>query len=265
MAPIPQERLHAFLVDPRSYPDNAGKVHVLQTHASYLVLTARRVYKVKKPVNFGFLDFSTMEKRRYFCEREVALNRRLCPGVHLGVLPISIHKGRLSFGYRGKIVEFAVVMRRLPERYFLLRMLARGGISTREVDAIVATLAPFYRAHEPTPEIGKWGRVSNLRISTDENFRQTEEFAGVTITRPAFEAIRHYTTSFYRHHAALFATRIRERRIRDCHGDLHLDHIHLNRGRITIYDCIEFNDRFRYIDVASDAAFLAMDFDFNGT
>jgi aminoglycoside phosphotransferase family enzyme/predicted kinase len=263
-ARVSARRLHAFLSDPRSYPEKPRAVHVMQTHASYVVLTGRRVFKVKKPVNFGFLDFSTLEKRRHFCEREVALNRRLCPGIHLGVVPISIADGRLVFGADGEVVEYAVEMRRLPERWFLPRLLARGRVAEREVDAIVATLAPFYKAHDPTPQIGEWGRVRNLRISTDENFRQTGDFVGVTITRPAFEAIREFTASFYRGHSALFAARIRERRIRDCHGDLHLDHIHLSPRRLTIYDCIEFNDRFRYIDVASDAAFLAMDFDFNG-
>ncbi len=258
------ERLLAFLRDPRSYPDRPRRIQLLQTHASYLVLTARRAYKVKKPVNFGFLDFSTLEKRRHFCEREVALNRRLCPGIHLGVLPIVSRKGRLAFGPGGEIVEYAIEMLRLPERWFLRRLLARGRISPREVDAIVATLATFYEAQEPTAEIEKWGRVAKLRISTDENFRQTESFIGVTITRPAFEAIRVFTNAFYRRHAALFTARIRGRRIRDCHGDLHLDHIHLSPTQLTIYDCIEFNDRFRYIDVASDAAFLAMDFDFHG-
>lgn len=259
-----QERLHTFLRDPRSYPGPPARVQVLQTHASYLVLTPHRVFKIKKPVNFGFLDFSTLEKRRHFCEREVSLNRRLCPGLHLGVRPISQTTGRLAFGSGKKIVEYAIEMRRLPERYFLLRRLARGQISTPEVDAIVATLAQFYQAQEPTPEIGEWGRVSRLRISTDENFRQTEEFIGVTITRAAFETIRFFTAAFYRRHAALFAARIREGRIRDCHGDLHLEHIHLSPRQLTIYDCIEFNDRFRYIDVASDAAFLAMDFEFRG-
>ncbi|MGB8168543.1 MAG: AAA family ATPase [Chthoniobacteraceae bacterium] len=237
---------------------------MVQTHASYVVLTARRVFKVKKPVNFGFLDFSTLEKRRHFCEREVMLNRRLCPGVHLGVLPISLRKGRLAFGAEGRVVEYAVEMRRLPERDFMLARMNRGEIGTREVDAIVATLAPFYEAQETTREIEAWGRVAKLRISTDENFRQTQDFIGLTISRPAFEAIRLFTNAFYRRHAALFAARVREGRIRDCHGDLHLEHIHLSRERLTIYDCIEFNDRFRYIDVASDAAFLAMDFDFRG-
>ena len=263
-AHLAQERLRAFLCDPRSYPGRPARVRVLQTHASYLVLTARRVYKVKKPVNFGFLDFSTLEKRRHFCAREVELNRRLCPGIHLGVLPISITAGRLTFGAGKEIVEYAVEMRRLPERHFILQRMQRGEVGTREVNAIVATLAPFYDAQRPTPEIEQWGRVAKLRVSTDENFRQTEDFVGATITRPAFEAIRFFTAAFYRRHAALFAARVREGRIRDCHGDLHLDHVHLSPTQLTIYDCIEFNDRFRYIDVASDAAFLAMDFDFHG-
>ena len=260
---ISQERLHAFLSDPRSFPERPSRVRVVQTHASYLVLTPRHVYKVKKPVNFGFLDFSTLEKRRYFCEREVALNRRLCPGVHLGVLPIVRHEGRLAFGTEGRVVEVAIAMRRLPERHFMLARMRRGEVTTRDVDAIVARLAPFYEAQHPTPEIAAWGRVAKLRISTDENFRQTEEFAGVTLSRAAFAAIRHFTAAFYRQHSALFAARVREGRIRDCHGDLHLEHIHLSRAGLTIYDCIEFNDRFRYIDVASDAAFLTMDFDFH--
>ena len=257
-------RLVAFLEEPRSYPGHPRRVQLVQTHASWVVLTQRRTYKVKKSVNFGFLDFSTLEKRRFFCAREVALNRRLCPGVHLGVLPISIKGGRLVFGPGEEVVEYAVEMHRLPERYFMLRLLARGEVSKTDVDAIVATLKPFYEAEDPGPEVTAWGRVGKLKVSTDENFRQTEDFIGTTITFPAFEAIRLFTNRFYRRHASLFAARVREKRIRDCHGDLHLEHIHLNRGRLTIYDCIEFNDRFRYIDVANDAAFLAMDFDFRG-
>lgn len=264
MAALAPGRLVAFLSDPHSYPERPRHVRVLQTHGSWLVLAGRHAYKVKKPVDFGFLDFSTLEKRRHFCAREVALNRRLCPDVYLGVLPIARHAGRLAFGEGGEIVEYAVKMRRLPERHFMLRRMARGAAGPREVEAIVATLKPFYEAHEPTPEIAAWGRVSRLRISTAENFRQTKDFVGTTLSRAAFEAVRQFTNVFYRRHAPLFAARIRERRIRDCHGDLHLEHIHLSPARLTIYDCIEFNDRFRYIDVASDVAFLAMDFDFRG-
>lgn len=258
------DRLHAFLCDPRSYPHRPRRVRVVQTHASWLALAGHHVFKVKKPVDFGFLDFSTLEKRRHFCDREVALNRRLCPEVYLGVVPITRCGRGLAFGGDGPVVEYAVHMRRLPERYFFLRRMKRGETGAREIGTIVSTLAPFYAAHEPTAEIAAWGRVSRLRISTAENFRQMRAFVGVTISAPALAAIREFTNTFYRTHATLFAARIRERRIRDCHGDLHLEHLHLGPAGLTIYDCIEFNDRFRYIDVASDVAFLAMDFDFHG-
>lgn len=260
---VSQDRLLDFLRDPQSYPHHPRRIRMFQTHASWVVLTSRRAYKVKKPVNFGFLDFSTLEKRRHFCEREVMLNRRLCPDIYLGLVPISMKNGRLVFGSGDEIVEYAVEMRRLSQRFFLLPRIERGEVTTRDVDAIVAALKPFYEAQKPTPEITAWGRVAKLKVSTDENFRQTQDFIGVTISRPAYHAIRLYTGAFYRRHASLFALRVRERRIRDCHGDLHLDHIHLAPARLTIYDCIEFNDRFRYIDVANDAAFLAMDFDFH--
>jgi aminoglycoside phosphotransferase family enzyme/predicted kinase len=262
--PVSQEKLVAFLSDPRSYPRRPRCVRVIQTHTSYLILAAPYAYKVKKPVNLGFLDFSTLEKRRHFCERELLLNRRLCPGSYLDVVPISLKAGKLAFGPGGKVVEYAVKMRKLQDRYFLLHLLQQGRVGSEELDRIVSTLTAFYKAQHPTEEITAWGRLENLKTSTDENFRQTEAFIGSTLSRPAFEAIRAYTGDFYAHHTDLFDSRLRDRWIRDCHGDLHLEHIHLSPSALSIYDCIEFNDRFRYIDVANDVAFLAMDFDHHG-
>lgn len=259
---VSEKELLRFLETPKSYPHQPPRVWMIQTHSSWVALAAPFVYKVKKPVNFGFLDFSTLEKRKFFCEREVELNRRLCPGVHLGVLPISRKKGRLTFGAGEAVVEYAVHMRKLPERYFILRCLERQAVGTAEIDRIVSTLKAFYEAQHPDPEIARWGRKTKLKISTDENFRQTEDFIGNTISRPAYEAIRAFTNGFFRQHPARFAARVLEGRIRDCHGDLHLEHIHLSPKHVVIFDCIEFNDRFRYIDVANDVAFLAMDFDF---
>ncbi|HSH17444.1 MAG TPA: AAA family ATPase, partial [Verrucomicrobiae bacterium] len=129
---------------------------------------------------------------------------------------------------------------------------------------IAAVLKTFYLAQHPTDEIERWGRIDRLRISTDENFRQTRDFIGQTLSRPAFDTIRHFTNHFYTRHRPLFAARIKEHRIRDCHGDLHLEHIHITPRTLNIYDCIEFNDRFRYVDVANDVAFLAMDLDYEG-
>jgi aminoglycoside phosphotransferase family enzyme/predicted kinase len=259
-----QERLLPFLLNPQSYPHRPRSVRLVQTHASFVFIAPPFVYKVKKPVNFGFLNFSTLEQRRQFCEREVALNRRLCPDAYLGVVPISTRAGRFVLGEGDTVAEYAVQMRKLSARHFLDQLVERDAVTARDMDRIAGVLKQFYEAQHPTEEVESWGRVEQLRISTDENFRQTREFIGHTISRPAFETIRSYTDRFYARHKALFASRIKERRIRDCHGDLHLEHIHLTPRALHIYDCIEFNDRFRYVDVASDAAFLAMDLDYEG-
>jgi uncharacterized protein len=221
----------------------------------------RYVFKVKKKVNFGFLDFSSLKNRQYYSEREVILNRRLCPDIYLGVVPISLTAGKLTFGEGEQVVEYAVKMRKLQDRYFMLRLLQQDQVTSKDLDRIVSRLKDFYEAQTPTEKITKWGRIEKLKISTEENFAQTKAFVGVTISRPAFEAIVLYTSIFYARNAELFSARVRGNRIRDCHGDLHLEHIHLGPKTLSIFDCIEFNDRFRYIDVANDVAFLAMDFD----
>ena len=237
-AAFSQEQLLPFLLNPNSYPHRPKQVRLLQTHASYVLLAPPFVYKVKKPVNFGFLDFSTLAKRRFFCEREVELNRRLCPKVYLGVIAIAVKDGRLTFGDGDEVVEYAVKMRQFSEANFLDQRVARGAVRIRDLDRIAQTLKQFYEAQAPTEAIEAWGRVDRLKISTDENFRQTEAFIGNTISRAAFETIRFYTDAFYRRHSALFASRIQERWIRDCHGDLHLEHIHLTPRSLHIYDCI---------------------------
>ena len=153
-------------------------------------------------------------------------------------------------------------MRELPHDWFLSELLAKGLVGEREINRVISTLHRFYESETPTPEIEQWGAPEKLKITTDENFAQMEPFLGKTISPAAFEAIRHFTNEFYTANEELFFERIRHHRILDCHGDLHLDHIHLTPEATTIFDCIEFNDRFRFIDIANDLAFLAMDFDF---
>src|SRR5205823_3593084 len=156
---------------------------LVQTHASFVFIAPPFVLKVKKPVDFGFLDFSTLEKRRDACEREVTLNRRLAPHTYLGVVPITRRGRRFAFDGSGKVIEYAVRMRKLFERHFLAGLLQRGKIGNPEMDRIARTLAAFYRAQHPGLAIEDWGRVPHLRVSTDENFRQTRRFAGKTISR----------------------------------------------------------------------------------
>ena len=237
---------------------------MIQTHISWVFIASPFVFKVKKPVNLGFLDFSTLEKRHYFCQREIELNRRLCPEIYLDAVPIYEAASSFSFKPRGKTVEYAVQMRELPHDYFLIELLEKNLVGEKEINRVISTLHRFYQAESPTAEIEQWGTPEKLKISTDENFTQVEPFVGKTISSAAFEAIRHYTNQFYKLNENLFRQRIQQHRILDCHGDLHLDHVHLTPEATTIFDCIEFNDRFRFIDIANDLAFLAMNFDFEG-
>ncbi len=258
------EQLLSFLESPASYPHGPPEVRVMQTHISWVFVASPFVLKVKKPMNLGFLDFSTLEKRRHFCQREVDLNRRLCREIYLGVVPIYKTSSGFSFNAEGEIAEYSVKMRELAHGWFLSELLAKGLVGEKEIDRVISRLHRFYESETPTPEIEKWGMPEKLKISTDENFAQAEPFIGRTISPLAFETIRHFTTQFYAANEKLFCERIEQHRIRDCHGDLHLDHVHLAPEATTIFDCIEFNDRFRFIDIANDLAFLAMDFDFEG-
>ncbi|MBO0695347.1 MAG: AAA family ATPase [Verrucomicrobia bacterium] len=256
--------LVAFLKSPESYPHKPAEVRAIQTHISWVFIASPFVFKVKKPVNLGFLDFSTLEKRHYSCQREIALNRRLAPEVYLEVVPIYKTTSGFSFGGEGEIGEYAVKMRELRHGGFLNELLEENLVGEKEINRVISVLHRFYEAETPTPQIEQWGTPEKLKISTDENFAQVESFIGKIISPAAFEAIRHYTDQFYVVNENLFRERVRQHRILDCHGDLRLDHVHLTSEATAIFDCIEFNDRFRFIDIANDLAFLAMDFDFKG-
>lgn len=236
----------------------------METHISWVFIASPFVFKVKKPVNLGFLDFSSLEKRHHFCQRELELNRRLCPETYLGVIPIYKSGAKFSFAAEGAIAEYSLKMRELADGWFLRELVAKGLAGETEINRVIACLQRFYESETSTPEIEQWGKAEKLKISTDENFAQVKQFTDKTISLPALETIRHFTDSFYTAKASLFRERIRQHRIRDCHGDLHLDHVHITPEATTIFDCIEFNDRFRFIDIANDLAFLAMDFDFEG-
>ena len=160
------------------------------------------------------------------------------------------------------MLQPAPARRSLGEGGFLSELLEENLVGEKEIDRVISILRRFYQAETPTLEIEQWGTPKKLKVSTNENFAQVEPFVRKTISSAAFEAIRHYTDQFYKLNENLFYERIQQHRILDCHGDLHLDHIHLTPEATTIFDCIEFNDRFRFIDIANDLAFLAMDFDF---
>ncbi len=255
--------LVAALRDPAFHGPEVEKVDFLQTHISSIFLTGERAYKLKKPVNFGFLDFSTPELRKRYCEAEVELNRRLAPEIYIGVEPLTIERGRLRLGGAGEIVDWLVVMRELDQELLGLRVLERGELGERHIDQLVAVLVPFYRDARTGEGIDSYGTLEAVKYNTDENFAQTEAYVGKLISRERYEHIRDWTGRFYRERADIFSGRIRDGRIRESHGDLHLGNMFLYEPPV-IFDCIEFNERFRCGDVAVDLAFLAMDLDFRG-
>ena len=234
----PDERLIAFLQSASSYPHRPREVRSIQTHISWVFIASPFVFKVKKPANLGFLDFSTLQKRHHFCQRELELNRRLCPDTYLGVIPIYKSGANFSFAAEGEIAEYSLKMRELPDGWFLRELLAKGLAGKTEINRVIACLQQFYESETPSPEIEQWGEAENLKISTDENFAQTEQFIGKTISLLALETIQHFTKNYYATNQRLFRERIQQHRICDCHGDLHLDHVHITPDATTIFDCI---------------------------
>jgi aminoglycoside phosphotransferase family enzyme/predicted kinase len=251
------------LLQPDAYPHRPEKVELVQTQMSFVFLAGEYVYKVKKPVDLGYLDYTTLEKRRYFCQQELKLNRRLCADAYLGVVPIVKHGASFTVEGEGSPVEYAVKMRRLPGEAMLDRLLAEDKAMPEMLARVADKLADFHEMAETNAAISAFGDLATIRQNTEENFNQTEKSIGRTISLPKYERIKRYTNEFIQKNAALFQERKVNRRIRDCHGDLHAAHICFCNG-ICIYDCIEFNDRFRYADVASEVAFLAMDLDHHG-
>jgi hypothetical protein len=257
-----QKHVVAALLTPEAYPQNPGKIELIQTHISFVFLTGNYVYKVKKAVNFGFLDFSTLDKRHLFCEKELELNRRLCPEIYLEVIPIT-KSDTIKVGGTGVTVEYALKMVRLPQERIMTVLLKENKIDKKTVDAIAEIVAKFHSKAQTNFEISQFGSLKIVKTNWDENFSQTTKYLNQTIPQIDFQFIESKINNFMTQNMALFESRIADKRIRDCHGDLHSGNIFIT-DKICIFDAIEFNDRFRYSDVAADVAFLAMDLDFQG-
>ncbi len=232
---------------------------LVQTHTSWVILLEDIVYKIKKPVNFGFLDYSTLEKRKENCEKEVILNRRLCENVYLSVVPISEVNGEPVIEDSSKVVEYAVKMRRIPEDSLLLNRL--DSVSEEDLRSVARVVWEF---HSGSKRVDEFGKMEVMKFNTDENFEQTQKYVGVTISPQDYEFIKEKTNGFYEAHGELFDKRVKEGKIRDGHGDIRLEHVAFLQEGICIFDCIEFNDRFRYGDVLNDMCFLSMELDFVG-
>jgi len=252
------------LLNPEFLPDPTKRVLLVQTHISLVFVADDFVYKVKKPVNFGFLDFTTFEKRAFYCRQELDLNRRLAKDIYLGVIPIRFDGKKYSMRSRkGEIVEHAVKMKRISEQRLMKSLYERGSLTENHLQRLARTLATFHVHALRSSEIDVFGEPDRFRINTDENFAQVLKYIGVIIEKEQFGALQDWTDRFYRTRRELFDRRIQQGKIRDCHGDLHMEHVCFSRS-LSIIDCIEFNERFRYSDTVADIAFLLMDLEYHG-
>ncbi|MBW1918288.1 MAG: hypothetical protein JRI57_09780 [Deltaproteobacteria bacterium] len=250
------------LLDPQAYLEPTQRVDLIQTHISLVFLTDHHAYKVKKAVDLGFLNFTTLRRRHYFLNQELILNRRLAPEIYLEVLPIVARGSGVQIGGEGTPLEYALKMRRMPQEQMMDEVAARHELTFQTMDRIINKLVPFYQRAETGPRINKFGELTLIAYNHEENFARTEKYISSVLSREAFSDIVAYAWGFMTSQEAIFAERIRQGRIRDCHGDLHMRNICLAND-IYIFDCIEFNPRFRYGDIVADISFLAMDLDFH--
>ena len=245
------------------WAEDERPVEVIQTHISMVLFGGRRALKLKKPVDFGFLDYTTPEKRLWACEAEVALNRRLCADTYLGVQPIAEADGELHLTNEGRVIDYAVLMKRLPAEKMLDQMVLDNTVTETVIDRIAEKLARFHKLARRGADVNDYGSSDTIRRNWEENFVQTAPFVNRTITQKAFGVIRAFVTSWLEQNTQLLKLRVAEERICDGHGDLRSESICVTNG-ICFFDCIEFNERFRCGDVASEVAFLAMDLDARG-
>jgi uncharacterized protein len=244
------------------YPHSVVEpIQLIQTHVSYVLLTGEFVYKVKKPVNFGFLDFSTLEKRQHFCQEELRLNQRGAAELYLEVLPISQTDEQFQFGGNGEVVEYAVKMQQFPQDALLSNLFEQGKLTEEILLELAKVLAEFHLQAPTNDYVRSFGEIPQIRASIDENYEQTEKYIGGPQTQPQFDETRQYTDRFFAEQQALFANRIAQDWIRECHGDVHLRNICLWQDRLWLFDCIEFNEPFRFVDVMFDVAYIIMDLD----
>lgn len=255
-----QATLIAALLDPARFPHPAASITRLETHISHILLVGDYAYKIKKPLNLGFLNFTTLERRKYYCENELRLNRRLAPDLYLDCIPIggSPEDPQLQCD-PAEAIEYAVKMVRFPQESLLDRQLAAGNLHADHLDGLAEQLAEFYDS-SPRAEMDiPFGMPEQVQKMALENFEQSRPLLQDRADLDRLERLERWTLTTYDRLKDTLAGRKREGFIRECHGDLHLGNMILRNGRVRVFDCIEFNEEFRWIDIMNDLAFAYMD------
>lgn len=259
---MPADPLVQRLLDPRAYPHPVEQVRLVETHISWVFLTGRYVYKVKKPVDLGFLDFATLEKRRHYCHEEVRLNRRFAPSLYLAAVPITGRPNEEVVDGRGEPTEWAVQLAQFDEAGRLDHLLDAGGLGEDDCDALGREIAAVQQRLEIAGSETFWGTATAAGDAVRMNLAQLTEHRPEAAA--ACEGLEQWIAEQIDARADVFAARRAAGRVRQCHGDLHLANLVRHEGRFLAFDSIEFSDMLRWIDVASDIAFLAMDLESRG-
>lgn len=251
----------ADLLDPGAYPHPVGRVEGLTTHISQLFLAGDFAYKVKRPVSLGFVDFSTLGRRRFYCEEELRLNRRLAPQLYLDVIPVVRARERVSFGGEGEVIDYAVRMRRFPQE----ALLAKRPLNAALIDRLAERVARFHSSLTPAAPNTPFGDPSAVSAPMIDNFpplRAALEHGGGDPNgdlKLSLQRLERWTRKRIAYLRPVIEGRRREGFIRECHGDMHRGNIVVLDEQPVIFDCLEFNPSLRWIDTVSEVAFLTMD------
>ncbi|WP_375741459.1 AAA family ATPase [Pseudomonas boanensis] len=258
------QQLIAALQNPALYPHPVAGFQVIETHISWVLLTGEFAYKIKKPVDFGFLDFTRLDARKHFCDEELRLNQRLTQNLYLEVLPVTGSEESPLIGGEAPAIEYVLKMRQFPQDNLLSALQARGELTPAHIDALAAQIASFHMAAPQVAAEHPLGTPEAVMAPVRQNFEQIRPFLTEKADLQQLEALEAWAETSFERLKPLLTQRKQDGFIRECHGDIHLGNATLINGQVVLFDCIEFNEPFRFTDVYADIAFIAMDLEDRG-
>ncbi len=255
----PFSLIRSLMDHPEIFVPPVKTCELIETHISWVILAGSYAYKIKKPLDLGFLDFSTLEKRRFFCEEELRLNKRLASTIYLSVVPITGTVEFPQWAGAGEAIEYAVKMKAFPQQAQLDRMLALGALKVDQIDILAGLIANFHNQIEVAGLENWYGNPESMFKPIEENFKQIRERSQHSKAMDMLSELEYWSHGKFQELKSLFAKRKNDGFVRECHGDLHLRNIAWMDDGPVVFDCIEFSRGLRWIDVISDVAFLVMD------
>ncbi|PHV64307.1 AAA family ATPase [Cyanobacterium aponinum] len=239
-------------------------IEIIQTHCSNVFLTGNYAYKMKKIVDFGFLDYSTLAKRQHFLSVELEMNKQIAPDLYLEVLPIYEENNNFYWQEQGQIKEYVLKMNQFPQENLLLNIYQQGNLTSQHMKELGKLVAKFHQNTVTNEYITSFGTPEKIGESISQNYEQTQKYIGIAQNQEQYEQTKAFTDSFLHNYRDVLEKRQTDHKIKECHGDLHLKNICIWQDKIQLFDRIEFNEPFRFVDVMYDVAFTVMDLDSKG-